>query len=361
MSRQADNAITFSFDSPKSVDLNAIQSAITADPTVQAEAAAVAAKPADQEQAASEEITQVVATEPADKSAQPSPTKETPQAEELQTFKITVDGQELEVTEADLKAGHMRHRDYTQKTQAVAAEKQAVEAERKQWAQEKAAIAQELSAIDQFLRDQQAMDAYYAKAFGVQRGQPVQMPIHDPNKPLTAADVAEIARYNAEQVRIHNERQLAEVRQETLKTQQAFLASQAAGSRRAAEAEVDTHISTLLTKYPVLRRFEGIEDELMGEAARYMPTDRKGTLEDAKARLSDAADRRMATIRAIAEDEKKQAAVTAAQLKKTTPEGSGGTAPRQAAPRKLTLNASDRKDFLAAAEADLRSIMGQTS
>ena len=315
------------------------------------EAAALEATPAPA-LAVLAETTPSEAAKPAEVSAQSAPP-----AEELKTVKLTVNGEEIEVTEADLKAGHMRHRDYTQKTQQLADERKAVAQEKAQWAQEKAAIAQEMTAIDQFLQDQTAVDAYYEKAFGVQRGQQLQMPQIDPNKPVTAADVAEISRYNAEQVRVHLERQSALARQEALKAQALVLESQRAGRTASAEADIHRHVTGILDKYPVLKKFDGIEEYLYGEAARYMPTDRAGTIEDAKQRLSEAADRRMAVMRSIADDEKKQVAVHAAQLKRNSTEAPGGTAPARDPGKKLTLNSRDRKEFLKAAEADLRAIM----
>ena len=357
---QSTNAYEFSFDRPNhSTDLNAVQEVINADPAVQAEGATAANPPA--EPATPAEITPPPAAQTVELEAQPAATAAKSQTEELKTYKITVDGQELEVTEADLKSGHMRHRDYTQKTQTVAAEREAVRREREQWQQEKTAVSQELSAIDKFLRDQAAVDAYYEKAFGVRRGEVIAPPQIDPNKPPSAEEVAAIARYNAEQVRIHTDRQIAEIRQEALKAQQLVLAERAHAGRSSAEATINQHLTSLLDKYPVLKKFEGIEEDLFGEAARYMPSDRQGTLEDAKQRLSEAADRRMATIRAIADDEKKQAAVSAAKLKQHSTEAPGGAVPRPAGGRKLTLNTGDRKDFLAAAEADLRAIMDGTN
>ena len=353
---QSTNAYEFSFDRPShSTDLNAIQGVIDADPAVQAEAAAVATPQA--EPAVQQDTTPAVVPEKVEVSAQPAATTVTPQAEELKTFKITVDGQELEVTEADLKSGHMRHRDYTQKTQQVAAEKAAIQREREQWQQHNAAVAQELTTIDQFLRDQAAVDAYYEKAFGVRRGEQLAPPQIDPNKPPSAEEVAAISRYNAEQVRIHNDRQLAQIRQENLRTQQMLLAERQHAGRATAEADIDRHVGSILDKYPVLKRFEGIEEDLYGEASRYMPTDRKGTIEDAKAKLSEAAERRMATIRAIADEEKKQVAVQAAQLKRQSTEAPGGAAPRPPAGKKLTLSTADRKDLMAAAVADLQAMM----
>lgn len=349
---QSTNAYEFSFDRPNhSTDLNAVQEVINADPAVQA-AAADEAKPAPDTTVATADQ-----TPPAAEVKEPSQKAES--QVDLKTVKITVDGQELEVTEADLKAGHMRQRDYTQKTQQIAAEKAALAEERAAWNHEKQAIAQELSTIDQFLKDQTAVDSYYEKAFGIRRGEVLQPPQIDPNKPITAQEVAAISRYNAEQVRIHADRQIAEAKRETLRTQQAIIAERQQGLRGTAQVDIERHVGSILDKYPVLKKFEGIEEDLFGEAARYMPSDRKGTIDDAKQRLSEAAERRVAVIRSLAAEETKSVAIAAAKLKQHSTEAPGGTAPKPPEGKKLTLASRDRKDFLAAAEADLRAILNQ--
>lgn len=350
--READNTISFTFDGKNAVDLNAIQAAI--DPVAEIQTEATSEVTPTTEVEVPGQITQPEAKQ----TEVPSAQKSESQPEELKTYKITVDGQEMEVTEADLKAGHMRHRDYTQKTQRVAEKERQLLADQQKWEQERVQINTYLNEIDQFLRDQEAIKAYQERAFGYTPS-PAAMPQMDPNQPITAAQAAEISRYNAEQVRLTTERQLAEIRQAALDAQNRVTQSQNAVVRERMASEIDTHVSSMLDKYPVLKKFEGIEDELIGEAARYMPTDRKGTLEDAKARLSEAAERRMATIRTIAEEEKKQSAIKAAQLKKNSTEAPGGTAPKSPTGRTLSLATKDRKDFLKAAEEDLRALMGK--
>ena len=56
--------------------------------------------------------------------------KDDPDAETEQVYTVKVDGKEFEVTESELLAGYQRQEDYTQKTQAVAAERRAFEQER---------------------------------------------------------------------------------------------------------------------------------------------------------------------------------------------------------------------------------------
>jgi len=70
-----------------------------------------------------------VETEPA-QDAEPTPEGTEPQPE-VRSRKLTIDGQEVEVTEDEAYLGYMRQRDYTQKTQAAAeARKKAEAAER---------------------------------------------------------------------------------------------------------------------------------------------------------------------------------------------------------------------------------------
>lgn len=338
--------VAFSFDRPShNLNLDAIQTAIAAEappdptPVVTPETHEAPTPPV--------EAKVEVPTEPPVEAKAPEA--------ELKTHKITVDGQELEVTEADLKAGHMRQRDYTKKTQELAAERKAIEAERQQWAQKQQEIADELGRIDAFLRNQEAIDRYYEEAFGRKRGQPITAPSLDPNSPITAAQAAEIARYNAEQSRLMTERQLAEVRAEALKAQQQVAEREKAAQREKAGSELNSHVNSLLDKYPVLKRFDAIDEELFGDASRFQPK----SLDEAKQRLTEAAERKVATIRAIAEEEKKAVAVRAAELKNKGTEAPGGAPPKAPEPRKLTLDTKDRKDFLKAAEDDLRAILNQ--
>jgi hypothetical protein len=343
---KADNAVTFTFDKPTGpLDVAALTAAIEteaggklSDDTAQA--AAVVAEPAKAADPA-----------PAAAAADPEPAKPaTPASDDLKTFKITVDGQELEVTEADLKAGHMRHRDYTQKTQALAAEKTRITAQEREWATREAEYRNQLAAIDQFLRDKQAVDAYRTKAFGQATLQPPQI---DPNKPLTVAEVAEIARYNAEQVRLATSQELdtrmAQQRQEIEQSRRAVQVEKL-------EASIDQHIDALLEQYPVLKKLgdrDDVSEELIGMASKFNPT----SLDDAKLRLKEAAERKVANIRAIAEDEKKASAVQAARTKATSPEPPGGKAAAAPAPKKLSMDHKDRQARIDAGIADLQAFL----
>lgn len=349
---KSDNTVTFSFDSPRNApDLEALQAAIDSgeagDSTPAPEAKV------DETPAQAEEITTSPQATQTEEVQTPAPAKAEPQQVQLKTHKITVDGQELEVTEDDLKSGHMRHRDYTQKTQQIAARERQLDSEKQAWQAEIQKRDLELDRIDQFLRNQNAIEAYVGKAFGAKV--PVNMPVLDPNQPPTAAQVAEIARYNAEQIRLQTEQQLNELRRETQTVRQQAVEGQNAVIREKLESQVKAHISTILEKYPILKKFEDIEEELMQDAARRGARN----LDEAKVQLSAAADRRFATVKAIADDEKKQTAIKAAELKRNSSQPPGGTAPRPAPAKKLTLDSRDAKALRAAAEEDLRAMMEQ--
>lgn len=63
------------------------------------------------------------------------------------TFKVKVDGEEVEVTEDDLVNGYSRTADYTRKTQALAEQRKAFEAEQQAVLQERAEYAKVLSQL----------------------------------------------------------------------------------------------------------------------------------------------------------------------------------------------------------------------
>lgn len=349
MPSQSDNAVTFSFDTPshKGVDEAALRAAISVEAGEPAEPAPAPAAA----KASADPPPPPAAATPPETSATP-PASPAPPADELKTYKIVVEGQELEVTEADLKAGHMRQRDYTQKTQRLSDREKQLTAQQQQWTQEQEQVRAELARIDQFLKDQAAIDAYYEQAFGKPRGQ-IQAPQVDPNKPLTADDVARIAAYNAEQIRMSSSREIAAVRAEALKAQQIATAHATSLAAQRMEADVDKHLSGLLDKYPILRKFDAIEEELFADASRFKPT----SLDDAKVKLTEAVERKVAVIKAITADEAKSAAVKAAALKKTGTEPLGGTPPPRPAGKTLSMDDRHRKERLAAAEADVRAFL----
>ena len=346
---QSANAIEFSFDTNRQ--------SIPDDSTLHAAAVSAGAISDDSEPASAvtSDVTAAPLTDTTPATDEPAssvtaePAQSVP-AGEPKTYTIKVDGRELMVTEKDLLEGHMRHRDYTQKTQRLA------DIEKDYKAREEKAQ-QELAALDQFLRDQKAIEAYVQRAFGQAAARSTMpQPQIDPSKPLTAADVAEIARYNADQVRVYTEQLVDSRVAETQQFAQAQ-AAQAQHSIRAAkvESEINAHLSALLDKYPALKKFEDIEDVLIADASKYRPK----SVEDAKVRLADAAEKRAAILKAISEDEKKASAVAAAKLTKQGTEPPGGTAVKSRPGKKLTLDTKDRAALIDAAVADIQAMMGQ--
>lgn len=357
---QADNTVKFTFGEKRSAvpDEAALRAAVTAEGVdlgdVPMPGGAATPKPAEPAAVAAA-VPAAAAPEPDAKVEPAAPVALDTKADDLRTYKITVDGQELEVTEADLKAGHMRQRDYTQKTQKLATREREIAAAEAQWRNELAQRDAELQALDRFLQDRAAIEAYMGKAFGAP-ATAVQQPQLDPSKPITSKEVADIARYNAEQVRLATLRDVNAQVEEARATAQTALDQLQQVRREKVEHEVERHISVILDKFPVLRKMsENIEDDLMGEAARYLP--RGASLDDAKARLTEAAERRMANIRNITEEAKKAAAVAAADLRKTGAEPAGGTAPKPPAGKKLTLDPRDRTARLQAAQADVEAFL----
>lgn len=344
MPSQADNAIQFSFDSP-----NALPS--------EAELRAVAASPdnPDSRDVPSPEPTPVLETPViAAKPAVETPVVDTsvpkPSTEDLKTYKVKVNGEELTVTEADLLSGHMRHKDYTQKTQQIAEQQRA-------WAEREAQYQQTLQAYDAFLKDKAAVENYAKETFGINPAAPVmeQPVISNPSAP-TLADIAKIAAYNAEQVRLSMAAEFAkELNSVKTENAQRLQQSQEAVVRQNLATELDTHVSNLLKQHPLLTKFEDIAEDLMADATKRLP---KGSnLDHAKAELTAAAERRVAVLQSMVTEDKKAAAIQAAKLKNGSPEPPGGSPAKAVQGRKLTLNGSDQKEFRAAALADLEAFV----
>jgi hypothetical protein len=89
-------------------------------------------------------------TEQSDDEEEPNETEESTEAEAPQprTYRVKVDGDEVEVTEDELLKGYSRTADYTRKTQAVADKDRALEAERTAVTEERQRYAQYLSQLE---------------------------------------------------------------------------------------------------------------------------------------------------------------------------------------------------------------------
>src|SRR5687768_8704663 len=100
-------------------------------------------------------VEQVEATNP-EAVAVETPAATTEPATEVVTFKVKVDGQEVEVTQEELLAGYSRQEDYTRKTQALARERQE--------------LAQLTQFVEQLRSDPQSTISALAEAYGIEFG-----------------------------------------------------------------------------------------------------------------------------------------------------------------------------------------------
>jgi len=107
------------------------------------------AEPAQSEESQAEQEEEVVATDEVDDEADDSEEGEieTEQQPVAKTFKVKVDGEEVEVHEDELLRGYSRTQDYTKKTQALAEQRKAAEAEFEQIRAERAQYAQLLGQL----------------------------------------------------------------------------------------------------------------------------------------------------------------------------------------------------------------------
>lgn len=334
MANTSDNAITFSFDTPGGN--------VPSEEVLQAEFAGATGEAAKATPSATATPAPAADDTPAPDTKEGDEAQST-STEEPRTYKVKVNGQELVVTEKDLLDGHMRLKDYTQKTQRLADMQRDWETTVKGQVETRATqLEQELASIDQFLQNREAIEAYMQKAFG--GGQAPQLPQVAADQPLTAKQVADIARYNAEQVRTSTIQQMQQEmnRRETLAVKERAEAAQ----RVRIESDINAHINTILDKFPGLRKYDGIEDELMADAAKRLALKGSTDVEEAKQLLGEAAERKIAWAKAISADDKKQAAVASAKLTRNGIEPPGGTGVRPQTPRKLSLDTKDRSALI---------------
>jgi hypothetical protein len=307
----ADNSIEFTFDGKNTVpDHSTLEAIALANGATQDDAQVAAVSTAKQSD------TNLEST-----SADDQHTVSPDQPSEPKVYTITVDGQELLVTEKDLLDGHMRHRDYTQKTQKIAAREKEFSQRETEIAQKEAEFSKQISAIDSFLRDKAAIEAYYAKQFGAGTTQQPQN---------TPSEVPQQIMREMAQLKNDIEVQKAELNNRFLSIQQEKIGN-----------ELSQAMDSALTKFPLLRKLDGIEELLYADAQRNGTVGR--SIENAKAAILSAAENRAAVIRALAEDEKKSSAVKAATLKRTSPEPPGGRALSNKQGKPLTMGHEDAK------------------
>lgn len=77
------------------------------------------------------------------------------EAEPAKTFRVKIDGEEVEVTEDELVKGYSREKDYTRKTQALAEDRKAVQTEKQAAADARDQYVQRLEAVSQIIEQAQ--------------------------------------------------------------------------------------------------------------------------------------------------------------------------------------------------------------
>lgn len=94
-----------------------------------------------------------------------TPTEDTPETEpevesqpEVRTFKVKVDGTEIDVPEDELLKGYSRTADYTRKTQALSEEKKALQAEAEAVKQERQKYAESLKLLEEQFKTTEKVD-----------------------------------------------------------------------------------------------------------------------------------------------------------------------------------------------------------
>jgi hypothetical protein len=88
----------------------------------------------------------------------PEPTEESAELPEVKTFKVKVDGEEIEVPEDELLKGYSRTADYTRKTQKLAESSKALEAEAQAVKQERQRYADGLRLLESQLQQPENVD-----------------------------------------------------------------------------------------------------------------------------------------------------------------------------------------------------------
>ena len=87
-------------------------------------------------------------------------TVEAAEPEEPPMYTVRVDGQDVQVTQAELEAGYSRHSDYTRKTQQISEERKRMDSERQQIAAERGQYFEVLSAQQQALEKETKSQEY---------------------------------------------------------------------------------------------------------------------------------------------------------------------------------------------------------
>lgn len=250
-------------------------------------------------------------------------------------FKLKDPEGEFEVDEDELKNGHLRFRDYTRKTQAVAEAKKMVEAER-------AALVEREQRINNILSDADNVAKYYefltgkpltpAQAARVEQGltpNPGNQGAND--EVATLADAQRLAEENANKVGQRLEQQMLEKVARTQQwTQEQIHNAQAQveQARTAAtyHSDITATIDALSKEFPLLGQtydLAELEDTLCREVMKVRP----GSIDEAKQLLISAAKERNGRLEKAFETKHQEKVVEKATLTNNGIEPSGGNAP----------------------------------
>jgi hypothetical protein len=274
--------------------------------------------------------------EPAAVTPSPEPTA-TPASEvatPAKTYKVKVDGEEMEVPEDELLNGYSRTAKFTKNMMQLAEQRKAFEAQVQQ-AQERE------KAINEFFRDPQNIVRYYESVTG-QKLTPAQAqaaiaantpPVPGADEFATVSTVQQLAAKEAADKAKALEQQVAERLQQSVQQTQRWTQEQiqkaqieAEQSRKAVEyhGEINSTVSSLLDQFPVLKAVDDIENILCFDAQRMDPS----SLVEAKAALLNVAKARAEKLEAQFTERMKQTAVQQTKLSTQGIEPPGGTAPQ---------------------------------
>ena len=244
----------------------------------------------------------------------------TPPAEEA-LYEVKINGQTHRVPLSELTSGYSRQRDYTQKTTEIAEYRRQIDAEVAQYRQQ-------IQEARQYLSQPHIRQAILAAQ---QQGQV------DPNAQLTAAQAQQLLEQRLQQQEQVNQQQMQQMAYE-LQVQQL-----AAGYDR----EIVATIDALKQRHPVLQDIEGFDQILRQKVGERQPQ----TLEEAKQAFIEIGQAAAAKVEARFATQQKQAAVQAAQLKRTGIEPPGGAvAPLPQTGQRLKIGSAD---MFAAAVSDM--------
>jgi hypothetical protein len=275
-----------------------------------------------------------------------------PEVATPKTYKVKVDGEEVEVPEDELLNGYSRTAKFTKTMMQLSDQRKAFEAERQQ------AIQRE-QALNEFFRDPANIARYYEHLTGkpltpAQQAALQPAPVANPHADefATVGTVEQMAAAKAAETANAMQRQMQQQIQRQLEATQKWTAEQIQRARVEAEQErktVEYHgeitgtVGSLLEQFPVLKAVDDIENVLCFDAQRMDPSN----LEEAKAALLNVAKARAEKLNAHFQEMQKQSAIERTKLSTQGIEPPGGTG---VAPAPTQFKLGDKGLAAAAAE-----------